>query len=89
MAIDDKIRNAAEQAVGKVKEVVGDLTDNQRLEAEGRADVAAGKAKQAGEHVKDAAANAADDVRDAAHDAAEGVKGAVHKAADAVKDATN
>jgi len=39
---------------GKTKEWVGDATDNERLEAEGKADQAAGNVKQAGEKVKDA-----------------------------------
>ncbi len=54
MGIDDKIKNAAQEARGKIKEGVGDLTDNERLEAEGKADQAAANVKQAGEDVKDA-----------------------------------
>ncbi len=53
MSAADKISNAAENAKGHVKETVGKLTDNERLEAEGRADQAAANAKQAGEKVKD------------------------------------
>ncbi len=53
MGIDDKIRNAADEAVGKIKEGVGDLTDNERLEAEGKAQQARADVKQAGEKVKD------------------------------------
>jgi uncharacterized protein YjbJ (UPF0337 family) len=49
----DKIRNAAEEAVGKGKEAVGDATDNERLEAEGKGDQAKANLKQAGEKVKD------------------------------------
>jgi uncharacterized protein YjbJ (UPF0337 family) len=60
MGLDDKIRNKAEEATGAAKEHVGDLTDNERLEAEGRSDRADAKLKQAGEHVKDTA----EDVRD-------------------------
>ncbi len=54
MGTDDKIENAAEEAKGHVKEGVGKLTDNERLEAEGKADQAAANIKQAGEKVKDA-----------------------------------
>jgi uncharacterized protein YjbJ (UPF0337 family) len=61
MGLDDKIRNKAEEAVGVAKEHAGDLTDNERLEAEGKADQVRAHAKQAGEHVKDAAS----DVKDA------------------------
>ena len=35
MGLDDKIRNAAEEATGKAKEAFGKATDNERLEAEG------------------------------------------------------
>lgn len=52
--LDDKIVSAAEDAKGKVKEAVGDVTGNERLEAEGRKDQASSSVKQAGEHVKDA-----------------------------------
>ena len=54
MGLDDKIQNAAEKAGGKVKEGVGDATDNERLEAEGQADQTKANLKQAGENVKDA-----------------------------------
>lgn len=55
MSLGDKIKNAAEEAVGKVKEGVGDLTNNDRLKAEGQADQAEANAKQAGEKAKDTA----------------------------------
>ncbi|WP_434995194.1 CsbD family protein [Arthrobacter sp. Ld5] len=54
MGLDDKIRNAAEKVGGKVKEGVGEATDNERLQAEGRADQAKAEVKGAGENVKDA-----------------------------------
>jgi uncharacterized protein YjbJ (UPF0337 family) len=54
MGIDDKAGNAAENAAGKVKEGFGKLTDNERLEAEGKADQASADIKQAGEKAKDA-----------------------------------
>ncbi|WP_082178094.1 MULTISPECIES: CsbD family protein [Micrococcaceae] len=53
MGIGDKIQNAAESAVGKVKEAAGKATDNDKLEAEGKADQAGASAKKAGENVKD------------------------------------
>lgn len=68
MGIGDKISNKAEEGWGRVKEEVGDLTGNASLEAEGQADQAAAKAKQAGEAVKDAAKDAGDAVRDVAED---------------------
>ncbi|MFF5176522.1 CsbD family protein [Micromonospora sp. NPDC000316] len=54
MGIDDKINNASEDAAGKLKEGAGRATDNERLEAEGRADQSTAKLKQAGEKIKDA-----------------------------------
>ena len=38
MGADDKFSNAAQEAAGKVKEGLGKVTDNARLEAEGKAD---------------------------------------------------
>lgn len=55
MGLGDKIKNKAQEASGKVKETVGDATNNENLQAEGLKDQAAAKAKQAGEAVKDAA----------------------------------
>jgi uncharacterized protein YjbJ (UPF0337 family) len=51
----DKFKNAAERAKGKVKELIGRVTGNRSLEAEGKGDQAKGDLKQAGEHLKDAA----------------------------------
>jgi uncharacterized protein YjbJ (UPF0337 family) len=54
MAFDDKVDNKTEEAGGKVKESVGKATDNEQLEAEGKADQTSSNLKQAGEKVKDA-----------------------------------
>ncbi len=54
MGLDDKIDNASEKAAGKLKEGAGRATDDERLEAEGRADQTGANLKQAGEKVKDA-----------------------------------
>ncbi len=62
MGLGDDIKNKAEELGGKVKEAVGDLTDNNKLKAEGMADQAKGKAKQAGEELKDAAKDIADEI---------------------------
>ena len=61
MGMDDKMKHKAEEAVGRGKEAVGDMTDDERLEAEGRGEQAESKFKQAGDHVKDTA----EDVKDA------------------------
>ena len=54
MGLDDKAKIAAADAAGKVKEGVGDLTDNERLEAEGKADQTAAAVKKKVEEAKDA-----------------------------------
>lgn len=57
MGLDDKIKNAAQNLTGKGKEGAGKATDNERLEAEGRAQQSEADIKQAGEKVKDAFKN--------------------------------
>jgi uncharacterized protein YjbJ (UPF0337 family) len=42
----DELEGKAEQAKGKVKKAVGDLTDDQRLHDEGAADEAAGDVQE-------------------------------------------
>jgi len=42
-SIRDKAEGTFHEAKGKVKEVVGDITDNPKLEAEGKAEKIAGK----------------------------------------------
>jgi uncharacterized protein YjbJ (UPF0337 family) len=54
MGIGDKLKNAAEEAKGKIKEKTGDATDNEDLQAEGQADKTVADLKQAGEKAKDA-----------------------------------
>ena len=53
MGMDDKARNVGEDAAGKAKEAAGKLTDDEQLEAEGKADQVSSDVKQAGEKVKD------------------------------------
>lgn len=53
MGADDKIKNAAEDLLGKGKEAVGNLTNNDKLVAEGKADQAKAAAKDTVEDVKD------------------------------------
>lgn len=57
MSMGDKIKHAAEEAVGKVKETAGNATDNESLKAEGQGDQAAANTKQAGDKIGDAAKN--------------------------------
>lgn len=53
MAFDDKVDNKAEEVGGKAKEGVGRATDDEQLEAEGKADQRSSNLKQAGEKIKD------------------------------------
>jgi uncharacterized protein YjbJ (UPF0337 family) len=57
MGATDKARNSAQRAKGKVKEVAGKVTGNDRLRAAGQADQIKGNLKQAGEKIKDAFTN--------------------------------
>jgi uncharacterized protein YjbJ (UPF0337 family) len=54
MGNEDKLNNQAENLKGKAKETWGDATDDEELEAEGKADQSKSSLKQAGEKVKDA-----------------------------------
>ncbi len=53
MATDDKLRNQGEELKGKTKETIGRATDDEELEAAGRADQAKANLPQAGEKAKD------------------------------------
>jgi uncharacterized protein YjbJ (UPF0337 family) len=53
MGAADKARNLGEKLKGKSKEAAGRLTDDERLEAEGKAEETQADAKQAAEKVKD------------------------------------
>jgi len=54
MGLMDKLRDKLQAGKGHAKQQVGDATDNQQLQVEGKADQASGNLKQAGEKVKDA-----------------------------------
>ena len=54
----------ADQAKGRIKQAVGDLTDDKDLKREGKADETAGKAKQAVGSVRDKADDVIDRLRD-------------------------
>ena len=53
MSGQDKIRNAAQEAKGKVKRETGEATEDPYLEAEGAAEKKKANLKQAGEKIKD------------------------------------
>jgi uncharacterized protein YjbJ (UPF0337 family) len=54
MGIGDKLKNAAEEAKGKMKEHTGDAMDDEDLQAEGQAEKSKADLKQAAEKAKDA-----------------------------------
>jgi uncharacterized protein YjbJ (UPF0337 family) len=54
MAIEDKAAHKVEDLKGKAKETAGKATDDESLEAEGKADQSKSSLKQAGENIKDA-----------------------------------
>jgi uncharacterized protein YjbJ (UPF0337 family) len=54
MATEDKAAHKATELKGKAKEAVGNVTDDDKLKAEGQADQTEGKVKQAGDKLKDA-----------------------------------
>ena len=55
MSVADKTKHAAKDAKGKLKEAAGKATGNERLEAEGVADQAAGKVQKGVGNLKEAA----------------------------------
>jgi uncharacterized protein YjbJ (UPF0337 family) len=57
-----------DKAKGHVKESVGDLTDNERLEREGKLDQVSGDVKGAAEDAKDKVGEGVDEVRDRLRD---------------------
>lgn len=54
MALDGKIKNAAEKASGKAKEKTGEAKNDESLKAEGQNDQSKAELKDTGENVKDA-----------------------------------
>lgn len=57
----------ADQAKGKVKEAAGDLTGNDKLKNEGKADQRTGDAKEFVNDVADKAEEGVDKIKDAVH----------------------
>ncbi|MEH0846251.1 CsbD family protein [Micromonospora sp. CPCC 205711] len=63
MSFTDKAKSKAQELTGVAKERIGDVTDNERMRAEGANEQSAARAKQAGEHAKQAGRNAKDAFR--------------------------
>lgn len=63
-AIQEDPMSNTDDLKGRVKEAAGDLTGNERLEREGKADRAEGKVKDAVDGARDKLGDMADKVRD-------------------------
>jgi uncharacterized protein YjbJ (UPF0337 family) len=62
--IKHRLKNKSDQASGKVKETVGKLTDDRRLEAKGRLQQAKGNLSEDAEKLKDGVKDAARHISD-------------------------
>lgn len=84
----DRVSGKFDQAVGKVKQTVGDAVGNSRLANQGVADQVKGSAKETWGNAKDAARTATDrkqhEVADAERHHREGVSGAVAETRDKI-----
>jgi uncharacterized protein YjbJ (UPF0337 family) len=54
MGAGDKVKHGVDDLAGKAKEAAGKLTDDEKTEAEGKADQSRADLKKAGDKVKDA-----------------------------------
>ncbi|HJS50584.1 MAG TPA: CsbD family protein [Pyrinomonadaceae bacterium] len=64
----DEVKGKFEQGKGTVKDKAGELTGNERLEAEGEAEHAKGDVREGWGKVKRNVSNAVEDVADAIND---------------------
>ena len=60
----DQVEGRVDQAKGKIKELAGKVIDNDRLEAEGKADLASGKVQTKFGDTKEAVKDKAKDIVD-------------------------
>ncbi len=63
----DKLSGMGNEAAGKVKQGIGNLTDDEKIKAEGTAQELKGKGQQAVGDAKEAVKDAADKGADAVH----------------------
>ncbi|GAB6857500.1 CsbD family protein [Microbacterium xylanilyticum] len=68
MSAADHVKNTGEKIAGKAKEAAGKVTDNEKLENEGRLDQTKADLKESGEHLKEGLENAGDRAKDALDD---------------------
>ena len=66
MGLDDKVNTTVINHLGAAKEGAGRVTGNEDLKREGQRDQAQAKVQEAGEKVKDAAADIGENLKDAA-----------------------
>lgn len=64
MGLEKRIDATKDQVVGKAKEVTGEVTDDKKLEAEGKSEGLLGKVKDVVEDVKDKIEEAFEDAKD-------------------------
>jgi len=70
---NDEIKGKFEQGKGKIKDKIGELTGNRRLEAEGEAEHAKGETRESWGKFKRGVSNTIDSVGDAIKDTADRV----------------
>jgi len=68
MGMFDKVKDKAEQLVGKGKEKLGRSTGDEKLEDAGKRDQLSGEAKEAGHDVRDKAAGVVHDAKERLED---------------------
>ena len=68
MSAADHMKHTGEKIAGKAKEAAGKVTDNEKLENEGRLDQTKADLKESGEHLKEGFENAGDRAKDALDD---------------------
>lgn len=61
MGAGERMEAGWDKAKGKVKEGIGDMTDNEKMEAEGKMNQAEGEIKETKEDVKDSVKDAFND----------------------------
>lgn len=71
MANREQVSGKGDELKGNIKEGVGKLVGNERMQGEGEADKMKGKAKQSAGDLKDAGRKAADNLKEGIHQATE------------------
>ncbi|AYG00106.1 MULTISPECIES: CsbD family protein [Lactococcus] len=74
MTLNDKLDAAKDKTSGKIKEVAGKVTGDEKLEAKGKGEGLLGKAKEELGTLKDKASELADDVAEKFNDVVDSVK---------------